>query len=446
MLFCTTFRRGECTMIRHARRSFGCVVMAGFFVAATTLAGAEGKDLYHGDASPEDRGAGEEHRDIRVEYVTTPMVRNASLAFGGIQLTQNALDLGMRTISSKALERRGGWGIVARAAWSLWVDLPLVRWGSLLNHELGHALRRPGDVSGYTLRIEGPQWPFLFAGGGSLSWSSTRPVTVGERLASTAGGWEADSLLLQQARAAIYAGERMHYGDAMIYSLVKLGKSAYLIDGTQESRIASQAPEQRRSDPLNYSRYLAEIDEGPSFTTEAVSRRAHELRRGAYWNLVDYAFWSTTAAWVKDRIVDGAPFSSAPWIKGGSAGLAPSVSYSLTPYGPETTAVAGWLLKGTSGTFHVRWTGVIDGQRVIGSGGSLRPGIHGIPVERVTVDLWRGRDGKRGGRLELRGAWQRRPDSRLGVSWLAGVKSRGPLVGLPMAAKGYAAIGLRIKL
>ena len=65
-------------------------------------------------------------------------------------------------------------------------------------------------------------------------------------------------------------------------------------------------------------------------------------------------------------------------------GLAPGVSFTLTPYGPETTARTGWRLGGRSGSAYVRWTGAVDGARVVGGGGSFR--LDGGPGWEPTRD------------------------------------------------------------
>ncbi len=390
--------------------------------------------------------APEPRREIRIEYATVPMVRNAGLAFGGVQLAQSGLDLATRPLFSGALEGSGGWAIAGRAAWSFFIDYPLVGWGSIPNHELGHALRRPADVEYYTLRIEGPRIPLLFPGGGSVVWSSPRELSVWERMASTAGGWEADSLLSDRVRTTLYSRDQMHYGDAITYFTTKLGKTLYLLDGTSRRRLDSMDPEERHSDPLIYAEELAEIEQGPEFSAEAVDARARELRRGAYWNLADFTLWASAAAWIKGRVVHGERYSPAPWLNVGALGLAPGVSFTLTPYGPETTALTGWRVGGRSGSAYVRWTGAVDGERVVGGGGSFR--LDGGPawLDRLRVDMWGNQSGSLGARFELGGVWRRSERDRLGLSWTAGVKSRGPLVGFPEAAKGYAAIGLSLDL
>jgi len=388
----------------------------------------------------------EPQREIRIEYATVPMLRNAGLALGCSQLAESGLDLATRPLLSGVLERRGVWGIAARAAWTLSVDMPVRSWGSVLNHELGHALRRPSDVRSYTLTLGAPHWPLLFPSGGSLTWSGPRHYSAWERMASAAGGWEADALVLEKDRTRIYSSDRMHYADAMAYSVLKLKTIVYLLDGTSDKILASDNPADRLSDPLIYAEELAEIDEGPQFGPAAVSRRAHELRRGAYWNLADYTLWASTVSWLKGRVVDGHRYSPTPWITLGQVGLAPSAAFTLTPYGSETSVLTGWRVGERSGFAHVRWSNVIDGDRVIGGGGSLRLGLGRVPIERVALDVWRDRSGTLGGRLELSGVWRRSVTDRLGLSWSAGVKSRGPLVGFSTAAQGYASLGVSLKI
>jgi hypothetical protein len=425
---------------------------AGVVGAVVTLVAAP---TARGQAT-EDRGSGgsqdqaeASQRDIRIEAATEPLLRNAGLAFGGSQLVQSGLAQVTRPLVGEGVEGNGGWGIAARAAWVLFVDVPVADWCLLPNHELGHALRRPAGAGDYTLKLEGPAWPFLYSRGGSVAWEGQTDTTrwgPWERLRMTAGGWEADDLFLERAREAIYSSRRMHYGDALSYFWAKLHVTNYLLKGTAEWRLTSEDPEARNSDPLIYAAELAEIDGRGETTFDAVSRRDRALRRGAYWNLVDYTFWASAAAWLKGRIVDGRAYSRTPWLGLGPVALAPSASFTLTPYGPETTALTGWRAGGRTGTVYARWTDPLEGSRVVGGGAGLRLASGTLPVERVAADVWRDREGSWGGRLEVSGVWRRSERDRLGLSWRAGVKSRGPLAGFANAAEGYAGVGLSLRL
>jgi hypothetical protein len=378
-------------------------------------------------------------REVHLDFVTEPMPRNASLAVAGTEAASRALELAAKPLLGGVLARRDGWGIASRTAWVLWVDMPLGSLGHTLNHEYGHLARLPDDATGrVSLRVS---MPFLsFSGSGSTRIS--RSVTAREQLAFQSGGWEADQLALMRTRDMLYAGDRTHYVDALQYSVSKLSSTRYLLQGTQESRLHPQTEEDWHWDPLLYARWLSEIEEGPDYSRAAFQGRARSLRRGAYWNLVDYTLWASTVEWIKGYVVKGEHSLPAPWLRIGSIGFAPSLAFTLTPIGPERTVLTGLQLGPRSVDIHVRWTDTVEGRRLFGGGSVLRLGS-GKLVQQITVDAWRDPSDTLGGRVEVGGEWRRSPDSRIDLRWSLGGKSRGYLTGFPDAPGMYATVGLR---
>lgn len=324
----------------------------------------------------------------------------------------------------------------------LWVDRPLGSLGLVLNHEYGHLDRLPGDATHRTVTLR-VSMPFL-AMEGSGEAQLARTLTPREQLAFQSGGWEADQLSLLRVRDMLYADERAHYVDALHYSTLKLGRVLYLLDGTSEGRLDPQTEEDWHSDPLLYARWLSEIEEGKDYSPAAFQERARGLRRGAYWNLFDFTLWTATIGWIKGYVVEGEHSLPAPWLRIGPVGVAPSLGFTLTPIGPERTVLAGLQLGRRSADLHVRWTDPVAGQRLVGGGGVMRLGS-GRLLQQVVVDAWRNPSRTLGGRIELSGEWRRSPESRLGLRWSVGGKSRGYLTGFPEAPGVYASFGLRAR-
>jgi hypothetical protein len=418
----------------------GRLLFAAAFVACSAIAttGTAGEPAGDASATVDTRDGAP--REVQLDFVTEPMPRNASLAVAGTEAASRALELAARPLLSGALERRDGWGIASRADWVLWIDMPLVSLGRTLNHEYGHVARLPDDITQrhVHLRVSSP-FPTVE---GSVDVLWPRQPTATESLALQSGGWEADRLALLRTRDMIYAGERMHSTDALSYSTSKLNTTLYLLRGTQASRLNPQTEEDWRWDPLLYAAWWSEIDEGRR-SRSAFQERARRLRKGAYWNLADFTLWATTIGWLKGHVVDGHHSLPSPWLRLGPIGLAPSVSYTLTPIGPERTVLTGLRLGRQSADVHVRWSDPVQGQRLIGGGGVWRVGRPGTLVQSITVDAWRNPSASLGARIEVGGEWRRTPDSRVGLRWSLGGKSRGYLTGYSDSSHVYAALGLR---
>jgi hypothetical protein len=380
-------------------------------------------------------------REVHLDLVTEPMPRNASLAVAGTESASRALELAARPLLGGVLARRDCWGVASRAAWVLWIDLPLGSLCGTLNHEYGHLARAPDDVarSQVDLSVSGP---FLTIEG-RAAFELPRHPTAAEQLAFQSGGWEADRLSLLRTRDMLYSGERTYYVDALDYTMSKLHTTLYLVLGTRESLLNPQTEEDWHWDPLLYARWLSEIEDGPDYSTAAFRERARRLRRGAYWNLADFTFWTATIDWIKGYVVDGEHSRPAPWLRLGRIGLAPSLCFTLTPVGPERTVLTGLRFGRRSGDVHLRWTDPVGGDRIVGGGAVWGVGRSGTLVRSITADAWRNPSASLGGRVEVGGEWRHSPDSHTGLRWSLGFKSRGYLTGLSDAPGVYASAGLR---
>jgi hypothetical protein len=423
------------------RTSVGTLMCVAALVAgsAGASAGAEEEPPPDADAAVATRG--DTPREVHLDLATEPMPRNAGLAVAGTEAASRALELAAQPLLSGVLRRRGGWGIASRAAWVLWIEMPLGSLGHTLNHEYGHVARLPGDVTRHDVQLRISS-PLLTVEGSVVPQWPRQPTTV-EKLAVQSGGWEADRLSLLRTREMLYSGETMHYVDALSYSMSKLHTLVYLLDGTQPSRLNPQTEEDWHSDPLLYARWLSEMERGPAFSMPAFQERARALRRAAYWNLADYTLLATTIGWLKGHIVDGRSSLPAPWLRLGPIGLAPSVMYTLTPIGPEHTVLTGLRIGRHSGDIHVRWSDPLQGRRLTGGGAVLRVGRPGALVQSITVDAWRNPSATIGGRIEVGGEWRRSPEDRVGLRFSVGGKSRGYLLGFSDSARIYATLGLR---
>jgi hypothetical protein len=111
------------------------------------------QDVAAPSPAPTDEDA---RRTVEIQYLTEPMLRNASLSIGGAQALSRAVELTARPVVSSLMERRGWWRIAARAGWLLWVELPIGKLAGTLNHEYGHLARLPQDASEGEVHLTGP--------------------------------------------------------------------------------------------------------------------------------------------------------------------------------------------------------------------------------------------------------------------------------------------------
>ena len=299
-------------------------------------------------------------REVDLDFSTEPMPRNASLAVAGSEAASRALELAAKPLLGGVLARRNGWGIASRAAWVLWIDMPLGSLGHTLNHEYGHLARLPDDAE--RGRVEPAR---LLAAPHLRGLGQPRSSRIGSRRGSSwrsraGAGRPTSSPSCARGTCSMPARGRTTSTPSS-YSVSKLERTQYLLEGTRESLLDPQTEEDWHWDPLLYARWLSEIEEGPDYSRAAFQERARSLRRGAYWNLVDYTLWAATVGWIKGYVVKGEHSLPSPWLRIGPIGVAPSLAFTLTPIGPERTVLTGLQLGRRSADIHVRWTDPVAG-------------------------------------------------------------------------------------
>lgn len=362
-------------------------------------------------------------------------------------------ELSARLAFDESTTGRRALGLLGRLTKALLVDVPLAQVDTTLVHEIfGHGARERefGQNPVYDFRLP---YPYRLLAGPSSYAGLTyldRTGRLDRDVPTTAGGLEANFLSAWWTQARVLqGGGQVHYAELMKYVTQKVN---YLPRFASDLSVADASGAQ--SDP---DEYLNELERRFNrFTPEGRAQSAHALNRAYLWNFADPTFWLAayhllvTYGWRGERV------ATLPRIAAGPFWLYPGTRFNLSPFGAEHYLDLFGGQGGRLVSAYVR-AGSSPLASTLGAGARAL-GFEVLPGLSLggELDVWRqpellyeyrnafdGRDALGAGaalHLDYR-VWD-----RLGVVGKLAVKSRGYLMGQPLAEGPYGYVGLSLAL
>jgi hypothetical protein len=364
------------------------------------------------------------------------MIRNAQAFTLAGALADRAADLVLDEAFGSDAKRSGARAALRRMA-RLWlIDMPIASLTVAGNHEFGHVLR-VGWPSRYVMHLTNWPWP-VPATGLEVTMLAPPPNWLWV-LSPIAGGIEADFVNAERSLDRMYETGRASPFDVVQYTFAKAARSLYVLSEWE-------------GDPEYYAETLTamhlESYIPPPGRWAAESTRMHAaLRKGAWFNLLDYALIAGAKSVLVDYVAHGDPIVEPAWLKLGRLRLVPSADYVFTPHGPQYQVGSRIRMAGGIGNAYVRWTQSLKVDsvslgserftpqvpfrtRLIGAGAQFHATSQRVIAPAVSADAWRDVDRHGGGRLEL-GARVRVPalGPRRAIQFAIGGKTAGYLPG-----------------
>jgi hypothetical protein len=385
--------------------------------------------------------------DYAAEYSSVPMRQHAQLVDVGVRLIERAVDWGLDESTGDLFRRRTSAGSVARFGRAAF-DFLVSGVGTIVAHEYGHKTRAEELGRSGTIVIR----PFS----GSFFHNRGAPFAPRESIAVFGAGMEGARVLTDLVEDRIHARDVASPADLMTILVNTVASEAYVLSTLSESRLSNpdtflNGGRGMPGDPVQYVANLTAVRLSLSRVTYAdvtllfadIRTTSRAIRRGTLLNLLDYGLVSATVGLVDDYVKEGQRRIPVRWLRVGPVSLVPSLSYQLSPVGPERQARLRYKTRGGNGLAYVRWTEPLTNREhgLLGVGGSYQHApIRGIEP-KVAFDVWRNPTGAVSARGEV-GVTYSPPVVRLLVSGSVGAKGTGYVRGYSMAAAPYFDIGL----
>ncbi len=342
-------------------------------------------------------------------------------------------------------------GIVGRLAKAALVDVPLVELQDTLAHEVfGHGARARefGQSPVYAFQLP---LTYRFLSGPTDYSGITYFVRTGlldSDVPITAAGLEANYFEAYWTEArALRNGGQLHYSELLRYVNEKASYLPRWLAGFPPGSGGQSDPDE----------YVDELQRRFNrYTPESRAETARALTRAYAWNAVDPTLWLSVYHLVFTYGYRGERVATLPRFGSGETWLYPGTRFNLSPFGAEhyldlfagrgTALVSAYLRVGSS--FLASYVGA--GARAAG----LDVG-HGLTLGGE-VDVWRqpellyeyrnAFDGRTlvGGGAAVHFEW--RAWKRLGLVAKLAAKTRGYLMGQPLAAGPYGYLGASVAL
>ncbi|MHB8875903.1 MAG: hypothetical protein ACYC8T_19615 [Myxococcaceae bacterium] len=362
-------------------------------------------------------------------------------------------ELSARLAFDESTTTRRALGALGRLSKGVLLDVPLVQLEDTLVHEVfGHGARARefGQRPLYDFRLP---FPYRFLAGASTYSGLTYLARTGRMdtdVPITAAGLEANYFQAWWTQARVLrGGGQAHYADLLRYVNEK---ASYLPRWASD---LSQTPQ--GGDTSDPDAYLNQLQRRFNrYTPESRAETARALGRAYLWNAADPTLWLAVYHLLVSYGWRGERVATLPRFHFGETWAYPGTRFNLSPFGAEhyldlfagrgERMVSAYLRLGSSSL--ASYAG--GGLRALGF--EVYPGV----LLGGEFDLWRQpellfeyRDAFDGRTLLGGGAAlhaEVRVWGRLGVVGKLALKSRGYLMGQPLAAGPYGYLGLSLAL
>ena len=384
--------------------------------------------------------AGEVTPRITFDYSTAPLWRNAALSDAAWQAFALGVDWGLDAVTRDRFTSRSIGGVAGRAARLTLLDVPMAWYTFVWTHEYGHKTRLAEDGVPSRVVVQGTPWTSLTA--------FTQPTADGfsGTPAIYGAGIEGTNVLLRRLDRRLFQSGRAQHAELTAIFVATGMSFGYIQRDLSAKRVKRGLIFQTSDpgDPAGYAITLAERRYGNP-TLDQLQRIANGIRTGSWLSLLDYGFVTVGVGLFRDYVVRGERETPVRWINVAGISIAPGLRYEMTPVGPERQ-VRSWIKIGrTVGAGYVRWTENDDGGYLFGAGAEY----FSQPIGRCRLggwlDLWDNPGESFGARVEVNAECSRAASDRWSITFAAGGKGAGYVLGFPVESGAYASVGAGIR-
>ena len=336
-------------------------------------------------------------------------------------------------------------GVSVRLGKTIYIDLPIARWFTIVQHEVfGHGARVRefrGEAS-YTLYHP---WSRKRA----FTSFRLQDITISDLIQVTGGGIESNQVMAWEMERRMYGENPLHCYDWLIFAINRYVVNQY-INSTPDPQLHPQAFSEEYNDGGDIAAYLAEMNYKyhghygvhPEEADPLLADNYQRIKKEAIWNLLDPALWLGVYYYGR-YILTGKEKLTLPMLPLWGIRLMGGTRYNLTPIGAERYLDL-YIKKGRHlFNFYLR-KGSFEEKGWYGWGcGADRLWRYNNSHLGLRLDWWDQLKTGIGGNLE--GELHHYLTPEVGIILQGGYKTEGYLMGKPAAPGIYTFFGTLVK-